>query len=145
MKTNKFIFVLLFIGMSVAGKPYIGLWRQIGLNQHFYTEVFFHAELNHWQFEYTSYLVDLRGNITKKISMTQWIEGTYYRLPGDFNSIILCRVEKFLTNGKVTNFKDKKGKAFVFAFRVTNDSTATFGRVLGLDIYESYKFKKKDE
>ena len=144
MKLNKYILVFLLVGISVAGRPHSGLWEQIDQDEHFYTEVFFQAELGVWIFEYTSYLVDLDGVPTKHVTTSQFLSGQYFRLSGKFSSILICKTEIYLQNGKKVNFKDENGNVFRYAFRLTTPMTATFGRVIKNDIYEAYYFVKRD-
>ena len=63
---------------------------------------------------------------------------------GNFSSILICKTEIYLQNGKKVNFKDKDGNAFRYALRLTTPMTATFGRIIKNDIYEAYKFVKRD-
>jgi len=143
MKKLILIFIIL-VSVGVAGHPHSGLWQIKHWDQHFYTEVYFQAELDIWIFEYNSYLRNLDGEPTKKVATSQYMSGRYFKLKGVYKNIIVCKVEKRLFNNKPSNFHDENGKPFMFAFRLTSDSTATFGRVVGLDVYESYSFVKKD-
>jgi hypothetical protein len=143
VKVNKYILVLLFVSLSFAGRPHSGLWVQTHIDKHFYTEIFFLAELGVWHFEYTSYLVNLDGEPMKRVATSQYLSGTYYRLKGNLNSILVCYTEKYIMNGVKKNFLDKKGKVFRYAFRLTTLSTATFGRIINNDIYEAYYFVKR--
>jgi len=145
VKLVKHILVFLLVSISVAGRPHSGLWEQIDQDENFYTEVFFQAEMGVWIFEYTSYLVDLDGNPTKRVATSQFLSGRYYKLSGKFSSILMCKTEKYLQNGIPKSFKDKDRKNFVYAFRLTSPTTATFGRIMGRDIYEAYYFVKREE
>jgi len=140
---SKYILLLLFFSLGVAGNPFGGLWEIKHQDQHFYTEVYFQAELGIWIFEYTSYLIDLDGNRTDKVSLSLQMNGYYYEIK-QFDNIIVCVIDKYVSNSKHKNKIDKNGNPFRFAFRLTSDTTATFGRIINGDIYEAYSFKRKD-
>lgn len=138
---NFIIFVLSFISLSFADKPHTGLWVQEHLNEHFHIMVYFHAELGHWQFEYISCLVDIVGKPTKFSVAEKYMSGEYYRLKRNLSSIIICKTDKILINGIDVKMK----KRIFYAFRLISDSTAAFGEIKGLNIYELYYFTKKKE
>lgn len=144
MKTIKYILVFLFILVGHTENNFSGLWQIKYYNEHFFTEVYFQAEMGHWIFDYSSYLKNLDGSSSKRMMTSEYMSGTYYNTKG-YDNIILCITEKFIFNGKDKNFIDENKKPYEFAFRLTSDTTATFGRLMGLDIYESYSFIKKRE
>ena len=101
--------------------------------------------LGTWIFEYTSYLVDLDDKPTNKVAFSQYLSGRCYRLKGQLKAILLCVTETYLRNGKAQNFIDDKGYPFKYAFRLTSPITATFGRLMGRDIYEAYHFIRRQD
>jgi hypothetical protein len=142
---RKFILILLLVSVVVAGRPHSGLWEMKHKNSHFYTEIYFQVELGVWIFEYTSYRIDLDGNVTDKIMSSQFLSGRCVRLRGNFSSMLYCKTEKYLQNGKPKNFIDKDGNPFVYALRLTSPITATFGRLINGDMYEAYHFIKVND
>jgi len=142
VKLNKYILLLLLVGVSIAARPHSGLWEMKYQDSHFYTEIYFQAELGIWIFEYTSYHKDLDGNVTKRVATSQHLSGVYKRLRGNFSSILMCKTERYLQNGIPKSFIDEKGNSFIYAFRLTSSVTATFGRLINNDMYEAYHFVK---
>lgn len=140
---KKYILLFLLISVGVASdNPFIGLWEIKHQNQHFYTEVYFQSELGMWYFEYTSYFVGLDGEVTKRVATLSQMSGYYYRIQ-QFDNIIVCVIDKYVSNLEHKNKIDKNGNLFKFAFRMTSDTTATFGRIIDGDIYEAYSFSKR--
>ena len=141
---NFIIFILLFVSLGVAEQPlksHVGLWEQEYINKNFYTVVYFHADLNHWQFEHISYFVDSKGEITKHVVAEKYMSGEYRRLKRKLNNIVICKTNKFLVN----NINIVIKKEIFYALRMISDTTASFGLLKGNDIHEAYKFKKKRE
>jgi hypothetical protein len=145
VKLNKYILLLLLVGVGVAERPHSGLWEMKYKDSHFYTEIYFQAEMGIWIFESTTYLVGLDGEPTKRVSTSQYLSGRYHRLSGNFSSILMCKTERYLQNGIPKSFIDKNGNVFIYAFRLTSTVTASFGRLIKGDMYEAYYFVKRED
>lgn len=116
-----------------------GLWKQEVLSNNLYTEIYFQAELGRWILEFNQYMVDLDGNPTKFILVEKWMTGTY-RIPVMIDSIIVCKLEKFLISNKPVDLGDN----VYYTFRIESDSIGWFGSLHGFNVYEMYEMKKID-